>query len=213
MTAAGASRRPGPVPLASTTGRPARQRAGGRSEQARAKVAQAVLSYLREGRSNFSVAEVAERAEIHRTTVYRWWPTPTDLLREALTVHGARLVLPDMGSWPSDVHAAVDSLATFLSDPVELALTAAFAAGDDPAGNEIQVTYWRPVGDQLEGLARRAIERGEVRPDTDPATVSLLVIGPVATYALAFRRPPPTAVRVELASAVTRAYGVAVAEG
>lgn len=211
MTGAGASRRAGPVPPAATTRRPARQRAGGRSEQARAQVAEAVLSCLREGRSNFSVAEVAERAGIHRTTVYRWWPTPTDLLREALTVHGARLVLPDTGSWASDVPAAVDSLAALLSDPVELALTAAFASGDDPAGNEVQLAYWRPVGEQLEGLVRRAIDRGEVRTDTDPATVSLLVIGPVTTYALAFRRPPPTAVLTGLASAITRAY--AVAEG
>lgn len=187
---------------------PARQRAGGRSEQVRTQVAEAVLSYLREGRSHFGVAEVAERAQVHRTTVYRWWPTPTDLLREALTRHGARLVLGDTGSWAGDVAAALERLAAFLADPVELALTAAFAAGDDPAGNEVQVEYWRPVDEQLHHLVRRAVGRGEIRTDADPATVALLLTGPVTTYALAFRRPPPTGVLTELASAVTRAYAV-----
>lgn len=188
---------------------PARLRAGGRSEQVRTQVAEAVLSYLREGRSRFSVAEVAERALVHRTTVYRWWPTPTDLLREALTRHGGRLVLTDTGSWAGDVAAALESLAGFLADPVELALTAAFAAGDDPPGNAVQVEYWRPVVEQLHRLVHRALDRGEIRTDVDPATVALLLTGPVTTYALAFRRSPPTDVLTELASAVTRAYAVA----
>ena len=208
MASPSASGRSGSGPRDTATRRPARQRAGGRSEQVRAQVAEAVLSCLREGRSTFSVAEVAERAEVHRATVYRWWPTPTDLLREALTVHGARLVLPDTGSWQTDVPAAVESLAALLSDPVELALTAAFAAGEDPAGNEVQVEYWRPVGEQLQRLVHRAVGRGEVRPDADPATVALLLVGPLVTHALAFRRPPPAEVLAGLAAAVTRAYAL-----
>ena len=196
-----------PAPATVAPGRPPRQRSGGRSELVRAGVAEAVLSLLREGRSGFSVAEVAERAGVHRTTVYRWWPTPTDLLREALTAHGARLTLPDTGSWPADVAAALEQLAGFLADPVELALTAAFAAGDDPEGNRAQRDYWRPIEEQLERLVHRAIGRGELATDVDPASVALLITGPVFAYTLAYRAVPPPDLLERLASAVTRGFG------
>lgn len=187
--------------------RPPRRRSGGRSEVVRASVAEAVLAMLREGRSGFSVAEVAERAGVHRATVYRWWPTPSDLLREALTVHGARLTLPDTGSWPTDVAAALERLAAFLADPVELALTAAFAADDDPAGNQAQRDYWRPIEEQLERLVHRAIGRGELGTDVDPSSVALLITGPVFTYTFAFRALPPADLLARLARAVTRGFG------
>jgi AcrR family transcriptional regulator len=186
--------------------RPSRQRAGGRSEKVRLQVAEAVLSFLREGKADFSVAEVASRAEVHRTTVYRWWPTPTDLLQEALTVHSAHLTLPDKGAWADDVQAALERLAVFLSDPVELALTAAFASGDDPEGNALQLDHWQPVTQQLIDLLQRAIDRGEVRTDADPMAFALLAVGSISTHALAFRKAPPSRLIKELSDAITRAY-------
>ena len=185
--------------------RPARRRTGGRSEAVRASVAEAVLSILREGRSDFSVADVAERADVHRATVYRWWPAPTDLLREALTVHGARLTIPDTGSWHGDVAVALERLATFLADPVELALTAAFAAARDEEANRIQAAYWQPIQEQLEQLVRRAAERGEI-VDADPTSVALLLTGPVLTYTLAFRAVPPTGLLDDLTASICRAF-------
>ena len=188
------------------TARPARRRTGGRSEAVRAAVAEAALSVLREGRSDFGVAEIAERAGVHRATVYRWWPTSTDLLREALTMHGARLTIPDTGSWTGDVAAALDRLGTFLADPIELALTAAFAAAGDPAGNQAQIEYWQPVQDQLAALVARAIERGEIADDVDPPSVALLLTGPILTYTLAYRAVPPPQLLTRLSTAVCRAF-------
>lgn len=185
-----------------------RQRAGGRSEHTRANVAEAVLSFLREGKTEFSVAEVAERADVHRTTIYRWWPATADLLREALTVHGAQFALQDAGSWRGDVSAALASLAALLADPVEVALTAAFAAHNDPEGNVVQIEYWAPILEQLKRVVHRGIGRGEVRADTDPETAALMLVGPISTYALVYRTQPPASFLQRLADATVRAFAV-----
>lgn len=83
----------------------------------RRAVGEAVLALMREGQSGFSVAEVDERAGVHRTTVYRWWPTPADLVREALTLHATRLVVPDTGCWHGDVLALAVDFADFSRTP------------------------------------------------------------------------------------------------
>ncbi|NLU82726.1 TetR/AcrR family transcriptional regulator C-terminal ligand-binding domain-containing protein [Rhodococcus sp. HNM0569] len=199
---------PDPDSKTTATSRPTRQRRGGRSEIVRGKVAESVLSFLREGRTDFGVAEVAERAGVHRATVYRWWPTRGDLLAEALTEHGGRLALPDTGSWRGDVSAACEAFAEFLTDPVELALTAALAAHTDAEADRAQFEYWAPIDDQLRQMVRRAIDRGEVRPTTDPRVASLLLIGPISTYALTFRAAPPPDMLAGIAEAITRAHAL-----
>lgn len=189
-------------------GRLTRQRAGGRSELVRANVAEAVLSFMREGKTDFSVAEVAERADVHRTTIYRWWPTRVDLYREALTVRGARFTLQDTGSWRGDVPVAMATLAAFLADPVEVALTAAFATHYDPEGNLVQIEYWAPILEQLKRVVHRSLGRGEVRADTDPETAALLMVSPITTYALAYRCQPPQALLSSLSQGIVRAFSI-----
>ena len=110
---------------------PAGQRPGGRNERVRQSVAYAVLDLCREGHTDFSVADVAERAGVHRATVYRRWPTAGDLLREALTVHTATLHFRDKGSWERDLRRLVSDLATFFSDPAELAMNRAMVSRSD----------------------------------------------------------------------------------
>src|SRR5689334_22719215 len=98
-----------------------RVRAGGRSERTRQKVGEACLALLAEGRTDLGPAEVAARAGVSRATVYRWWPTKTDLLREGLAAHTARRIdPPDTGTWRGVVHALAQRLAAFFSDPAEV---------------------------------------------------------------------------------------------
>lgn len=196
-------------PLGTTSAsRPTRQRAGGRSELVRANVAEAVLSFMREGKTDLSVAEIAERADVHRSTIYRWWPTPVDLYREALAVRGARFVLADTGSWRGDVSVAMESLAAFLSDPVEVALTAAFAAHNDPEGNLVQIEYWAPILEQLTRVVHRGIGRGELPADTDLGAAALMMVSPISTYALVYRSSPPEALLKSLTQGIIRAFAI-----
>lgn len=156
-----------------------RVRAGGRSEIVRQTVATTVLEMLREGNSAFSVAEVAKRAGIHRSTVYRWWPTRLELVKEALTMHTARLVVPDTGSWVTDVEALTRELADFFSDPVEAAMNAVLASDMNSEVANTQREHWAPIMRDLSGIVGRAKARGEVRTDVSPRFVLEIIVGPL----------------------------------
>src|SRR3954462_3830712 len=110
-----------------------RVRTGGRSERVRRQGGEACLALLTEGRTDFGPAEVALRSGVSRATVYRWWPTKADLLREALAVQTRRRIdAPDTGTWHGDLHARARRLATFFSDPAEVAQNSIMASGSAP---------------------------------------------------------------------------------
>lgn len=193
-----------------TTGsseRPTRYRSGGRSERVRHEVAEAVLALMREGRVGFSVAEVAERAGVHRTTVYRWWPTPADLVREALTIHTARLVVPDTGKWEDDIAALAVQLAQFFSDPVEMAMNVTMAGGSHPDVARVIIEHWTPLFWEFARVVERAALRGEVRPDTDATVVLQLLVSPLLMHTVLLHSEPGHGLVRDLADAVSRAFG------
>ncbi len=161
---------------------------------------------MREGRVGFSVAEVAEVAGVHRTTVYRWWPTPADLVREALTIHTARLVVPDTGRWEDDIRALAVHLADFFSDPVEIAMNVTMAGGTQPDVDMVIIEHWMPVFAEFARVVEQATLRGEVRPDTDATVVLQLLVSPLLMHTVLLRSEPGQDLVRELADAVGRAF-------
>lgn len=195
--------------MSSAVPRTQRVRAGGRSEIVRQTVARTVLDMLREGNSSFSVADVAKRAGIHRSTVYRWWPTRLELVTEALTLHTARLVVPDTGSWATDVHALTRELAEFFADPVEVAMNAVLASDTDSEIANIQRGHWAPIMRDLSAVVDRATARGEVRGDVDPRFVLEIIVGPLLLNITFGRNEVSTATIDAIAELVTTAFSTA----
>ncbi|KAA0917943.1 TetR family transcriptional regulator [Dietzia sp. ANT_WB102] len=186
-----------------------RIRAGGRSEIVRQTVATTVLEMLRQGNSAFSVAEVAKRAGIHRSTVYRWWPTRLELIKEALTLHTARLVVPDTGSWATDIDALTRELAEFFSDPVEAAMNAVLASDRDSEVAKTQREHWAPILRDLSRVVDRAKARGEVRDDVNPRFVLEIIVGPLLlNTTFGHNEIGPTAIDA-IADLVTNAFSTA----
>src|SRR5262249_1063329 len=84
-----------------------RKRLGGRSARVRSSVLQAAFTVLmKKGIDAFSIAEVAEKAGVHETSIYRRWGTKHALARDAC-LHRAEvsLAIPDTGSLRSDLVA------------------------------------------------------------------------------------------------------------
>lgn len=169
---------------------PARVRPGGRSERVRETVARACLELLAEGEIDLAPATVAERSGVSRKTLYRWWPTRTDLLHGALAYHTRRLEPPDTGSWAGDVHALIDQLASFLSDPIERAQNSIMASGLYPDFNRLMLDYYTPIQAGWRQIVERGLERGEVAADTDPELVVSLIVSPLLVMTLLERRTP-----------------------
>ena len=57
-------------------------RPGGRTERVRQSVANAVLQLIKDGKTDFTITDVAEYSGIARSTIYARWPG-----REQLLVH------------------------------------------------------------------------------------------------------------------------------
>lgn len=89
----------------------------GRSEDARLAVLQAADDLLVEhGFARLTVEAIAQRAGVAKQTIYRWWPSKTDILLDAfLTDAAEELTPPDTGDLTADLIAHLTALARFLT--------------------------------------------------------------------------------------------------
>ncbi|NPC96816.1 TetR/AcrR family transcriptional regulator [Nocardioides sp. zg-DK7169] len=169
---------------------PTRQRSGGRSEQVRLAVGRAVLELLSEERFPFTTVEVAERAEVNRRTLYRWWPTHDDLLAEALTQHARTVVVPDTGSWAGDLRAFAHRVAAFAADPVDLTMTRIMVSGRHPGFNDAVAAHFAPIMQDWHQMLERAVARGEAGTTHDATTVMTTLVSPLFLAPLTSGRAP-----------------------
>src|SRR3712207_1543584 len=81
------------------------RRPGGRSARVRAAVLSATIDALVDvGYDGLSVEDVARRAGVHKTTVYRRWPTRAALVAEATRERSQQVIpVPDTGTLAGDL--------------------------------------------------------------------------------------------------------------
>ncbi|HTA07441.1 MAG TPA: TetR/AcrR family transcriptional regulator [Streptosporangiaceae bacterium] len=153
-----------------------------RSEQADRSILQAAAELLAErGLGGMSIEEVAARAGVGKTTIYRRWTSRGTLALDAfLTEFQGQQPLPDTGSLRGDLLAAlrawIRSVTRTSAGPILAGLIA--EAQRDP---ELAVAWReRVVGrlrDQHKIMLDRAVERGEISARTDYEVVLDLVFG------------------------------------
>jgi AcrR family transcriptional regulator len=151
------------------TGRP-------RSAEADAAILDATRAALVElGWSKLTLGDVATRAGVAKTTVYRRWAGKSELVVDAVAELFDELELPDRGSLAADIEGVVLQFATLLERPeARTALMAVVAESttDEPLRERIRVSIVdRQKRLVLEGRAR-AQARGELPEETDPAAAA-----------------------------------------
>lgn len=171
-----------------------RQRPGGRSARVREAVRRATLELLaEEGFGAITLPAVARRAGVNKTTVYRWWSSPLELVQEALSGFEA-LALPDIdtGSWEGDVEAFVRARLRLIRDPMAAGILRAVIAMGRPDATlaEWVDRFWKPLEREWRSPIERAIERGELEASARDVPLIELVAGPLLLSHLATRRPP-----------------------
>lgn len=187
---------------------PGSVRPGGRTARVRAAVLEAAGDLLAEhGFARLDLAEVAARAGVGKTTVYRRWRTPAGLTADLL-VDMAEQSLPraDTGSLHGDLEANAHLVAKTLTDPRQSRLFRAVIAAaslDDAAAialrrfYDARLTEWSPC-------ITDAVVRGEAPPGTDPRAVLTAISGPLYYRLLASGDPiDEQAVRVTAAAAAS----------
>jgi AcrR family transcriptional regulator len=163
-----------------------RRRSGGRSARVVRDVLEATVDLLaRAGYAALTYEDVAAKAGVSRTTVYRRWPAKPDLVRAALLrLAEENPVAPDTGTLREDLLAAARLRLAAHRPERDAGLVRALMAEVDDA--EI-LALARVVRDRivqpLVAAVDRAIARGELPRGTDP----LAVIDPIfATLHLRF---------------------------
>ena len=159
------------------------QRPGGRAARVRADVLAATVELLDQvGYDDLSFDEVARRAGVHRTTVYRRWPTKPELVADATNVHSDEHVpVPDSGSLRADLRALAASVAANVSTPGGARRSrsiVAAAATSEQLADDVSNLMRRRV-DLTKVIVERATERGEVSDHIDPALVIEAVVAPI----------------------------------
>jgi AcrR family transcriptional regulator len=188
---------------------PGTVRPGGRTARVRAAVLRAAGDALAEhGFAHLDLADVARRAEVGKTTVYRRWGTVPGLVADLLTeMAEGSLPRTETGSLLGDLRANARLVRRTLTDPRQGRLFQAIlaAATCDPRTAEalhrfyeIRVNEWAPCVSQ-------AAERGEVPPGTDAAEVIRAVSAPLYYRLLTSAAPLDEAAEEQAARAAASA--------
>ena len=162
---------------------PSRTRPGGRSARVVAAAHAAALEILREsGYEGLQLIDVATRAQIHKSTVYRRWPTKAALVGDLLSELTQQMVAtPDSGSLRTDLELLLTDVAAALADPAMRAvLYAAVTAGE--VSDEVRSTrarFWDERFLRSGAIVENAARRGEIPPDTDAHALLEMAASPV----------------------------------
>ncbi|MGF1340947.1 TetR/AcrR family transcriptional regulator [Streptomyces flavovirens] len=187
---------------------PGTVRPGGRTARVREAVLRAAGDALVEhGFDGLDLADVARRAEVGKTTVYRRWSTPAGLVADLLTDMAEQSVpRTDTGSLEEDLRANARLVAGTLADARQGPLFAAVIAAatcDTRTAQALHHFYAVRIAEWA-GCVSAAVERGDLPAGTDAGEVVRAVSAPLYYRLLASGDPLDEA-------AADRAAGAAAA--
>ena len=187
-----------------------RARPAGRGPKVRAAVRAATLAELSEsGYAALTVDNVARRAGVHKTTIYRRWKDREGLVADAMTdLAATKVIFPDSGDIDIDLRRLARSLVEFLNSPTGQAMAAATLsdAGRIPEIAEAKHRFFEDRFRRAQPVVSGAIARGELPADTDPAELVRTLVAPIYLRLLVTAEPIDTttadnAAKVALAAA------------
>jgi AcrR family transcriptional regulator len=140
---------------------------------------------LAEGATSLTAQRLHQATGVSRSTIYRHWPTPTDVLAALIEVAPNPPRTP-CGDPAADLHAEVDALCNRLRDkPVGTFLQAlAATAAVEPAAVELRHRYVDDLLAPFQGVLHAA---GTSRTAADDAIAA--IVAPLLVDALLLDRP------------------------
>lgn len=180
------------APTFPPSNRPTRRTEGVQSGGRAARVIEDVLhataeELSRTGYLALRVEAVAERSGVNKTTIYRRWPTKSELVAATLAYVLPSPVPPDTGTLRADLLQMLDTATAFASSPLGRGL--------------VRILHTERAEPEVERLTRalrnihrsariqvveRAVERGELPSGTPADVVADLVFAPVLTRVSSF---------------------------
>lgn len=189
-------------------------RPGGRSARVTTSVLRATLEAFAEGGWDaVRIDAIAESAGVHKTTVYRRWPTRGALIAAALTAMPFRTpetMTPDTGSLRADLQVMVEELEAGWQEPrmrrISRNLTRASHVPEIAVASTV---FWSTRVDLVAALITNAIRRGEVPPQVDAEVVASMLVGALKLHVVERDIIPEHSWLFALIDAIVRAAGAA----
>ena len=167
-----------------------------RSERSKQAILDATRELLAEegGVRALTIEAVAARSGVAKTTIYRRWRDKWELALDAAMIDMLTTFDDpvDVGDTRKElitfVNSAVRTLGSKPYGPAMQGLVSEVATDPQLAGVYREYVV-DPRRRQIQAVIARGIERGDLRPDTDPRLVQELLIGTIY-YRLLFSGPP-----------------------
>lgn len=139
----------------------------------KAEIFAAALDLLGDlGYDSLTIEGVAQRSGVNKTTIYRWWTSKSELLRDALLhSHLLRFELADTGSLRGDLTSLAEQVMALLDNEHRRAIIEAALVGAvrHRAMRELVVSFLDDRLGRHQPVFERAVARGDLPPDADPA--------------------------------------------
>jgi AcrR family transcriptional regulator len=170
---------------------PPARRTGGRSARVRTSVLEATVDVLSEGGfDTLSIRDIAKRAEVHESSIYRRWGTKSNLVSDALLSRaGLEIPTPDTGSLREDLLALISAVAAFISTPLGENFVRMALRQDLSNSDAARDKYWTDRFTRGSVILDRAEDRGELRAGVDRFLTLELLVAPLYLRLLLTNEP------------------------
>jgi AcrR family transcriptional regulator len=143
-------------------------------------LAAAVQELARAGYRGLRIEDVALRAGVNKTTIYRRWPTKVELVRAVLASNAHRFVLPQTGGLRSDLLAVGRNFVELAGSPEgQSVIRMLVAEGSDPEVADLERLMRATFDAMPKTVLANAVARGELAPDVDHMVVFDAFIGAI----------------------------------
>ena len=158
-----------------------KRRPGGRTAEVTKRINAAVLELLaEEGLDSCTFQNVAARAGVERSTLYRRSPDRWPTIIDAIIDFAERETAPlDTGSFRGDLLSTLRNLARAMNGPLGptlVSVAAKLQAGAAPGQGE---RFWTARMARLSPMFDGAVERGELPADADREEIFSMAAGPI----------------------------------
>jgi len=147
------------------TARRGTQRPGGRTERIRKAVVDSVQRLIRDGNLEFTVSDVANIANVGRSTIHSRWPTRSALIIEILQDHNSKFSVEVTGDWETDIRTIAYSYRDFASDIMERVLTSMLITEGTEQYRDKMQSEWEAITNKLAKPFEDLQKRGKFDAD------------------------------------------------
>lgn len=137
---------------------------------------------LENGFEAVTVDKIADRAQVSKATIYKWWPNKAAVVMDGfLYAASARLPVPDTGSTFQDIQIHATNLTRFLTSREGTIITELLGEGQFDSGlaEAYRARFFRPRRLEARDLLETGVQRGELKKGLDIDACIDLIYGPI----------------------------------